>query len=132
MAHEAPLLERLKCLGVRPGDITESFTRSGGSGGQNVNKVSTCVVLVYKPTGLVVRCSEERSQYRNRAKAWESLVHRLEKRQEDRRRQERHEREKARRRERPLSRAAKKRRLEEKRSRSKVKKTRGKKGHWDD
>lgn len=53
-------------LGLKEEDLDEQFTRSGGHGGQNVNKVSTCVVLLHKPSGLVVRCQQERTQGLNR------------------------------------------------------------------
>ena len=53
-------------LGLREEDLDEQFVRSGGAGGQNVNKVSTCVVLVHRPSGLMVRCQQERSQGLNR------------------------------------------------------------------
>jgi hypothetical protein len=57
---------RLAKIGVRPGDLTETFTRSGGAGGQNVNKVATAVLLVHRPSGVSVRCTQERSQGQNR------------------------------------------------------------------
>ncbi|HTB21901.1 MAG TPA: peptide chain release factor-like protein [bacterium] len=53
-------------LGLKEEDLDEQFVRSGGAGGQNVNKVSTCVVLVHRPSGLMVRCQQERSQGLNR------------------------------------------------------------------
>lgn len=72
------LAERYKRLGLREEDIEEKFIRSSGRGGQKVNKVSTCVVLLHRPTGLRVRCEEERSQALNRFKARRMLVERLE------------------------------------------------------
>lgn len=53
-------------LGLKEEDLDEQFIRSGGHGGQNVNKVSTCVVLTHKPSGLIVRCQQERTQGLNR------------------------------------------------------------------
>ncbi len=65
-------------LGIRASDLEESFVRSGGPGGQNVNKVSTCVVLKHVPTGLTVKCQTDRSQAMNRYFARRILVERLE------------------------------------------------------
>ncbi|MBI4355084.1 MAG: peptide chain release factor-like protein [Candidatus Omnitrophica bacterium] len=65
-------------LGIREEDLEESFVRSGGPGGQNVNKVSTCVVLTHRPSGLTVKCQAERSQALNRFLARRILADRLE------------------------------------------------------
>ena len=65
-------------LGIKESDFEESFIRSGGPGGQNVNKVSTCVVLKHLPTGLAVKCQKDRSQAMNRHFARVILVKKLE------------------------------------------------------
>lgn len=72
------LEDRLLGLGVYETDLEERFVRSGGPGGQNVNKVSSCVVLVHLPSGTTVRCQEERSQAMNRFRARQRLAEKLE------------------------------------------------------
>jgi protein subunit release factor B len=75
---ERALLARMGHLGIRGEDLEEHFIRSRGRGGQNVNKVATCVVLKHVPTGIVVRCQQERSQALNRFLARRLLLERLE------------------------------------------------------
>jgi len=72
------LQEAMRRLGVEEADLEERFIRSRGPGGQNVNKVSTCVVLRHRPSGLEVRCQQERSQALNRFLARRLLLSRLE------------------------------------------------------
>ncbi|HDT12991.1 MAG TPA: peptide chain release factor-like protein [Candidatus Aminicenantes bacterium] len=75
---EQALAERLESLGVREEDLVEKFVRSGGRGGQNVNKVATCVYLKHLPTGTEVKCQRERSQALNRFLARRILADKIE------------------------------------------------------
>ena len=65
-------------LGINEADITESFVRSGGAGGQHVNKTSSCVALRHVPSGIEVKCSDSRSQALNRFLAKRRLVEKFE------------------------------------------------------
>ena len=75
---ENELKRRMHQLGVYEKDFKEAFVRSSGPGGQNVNKTSTCVVLRHIPTGLQVKCQQERSQRLNRHKARWIILERIE------------------------------------------------------
>ena len=111
-------------LGVRDVDLEESFARSGGPGGQNVNKVATAVTLRHRPSGVSVTVQDSRSQAMNRKLARERLLDAIEHRQRAARRAQIAAREKERRRKSPRPAALKRKILESKRKRSQLKKQR--------
>jgi protein subunit release factor B len=78
LKKEKSLREMMARLGVREEDIVERFIRAQGPGGQNVNKVSTCVHLRHLPTGIEVKCQKERSQAQNRYLARQILLKKIE------------------------------------------------------
>src|SRR5690349_13628051 len=101
----------MAALGVRESDIEETFVKSGGHGGQNVNKSSTCVMLLHRPTGLQVKCQETRQQGLNRFIARRLLLDKIEELKTGRIAAERARIEKIRRQKRKRSRRAKERML---------------------
>jgi len=72
------VIARLRALGISEDDLDETFVHAGGKGGQNVNKVATCVVLVHRATGTAVKCQRERSQGQNRVVARQILADKIE------------------------------------------------------
>lgn len=112
---EKQLIERMRRLDVREQDLEESFVRSSGPGGQNVNKTSTAVQLVHRPSGTTVRCREARSQGLNRFLARRLLLDRIEARRLGEITAERRRIEKIRRQKRRRSRRAKEKMLANKR-----------------
>ncbi|HEY2143525.1 MAG TPA: peptide chain release factor-like protein [Candidatus Udaeobacter sp.] len=120
------LTERMRRLGICDADLEETFARSSGPGGQNVNKVATAVTLRHRPSGISVTMQDSRSQAVNRKIARTRLLEVMESLDEERHAAEIAEREKARRRKSPRPVALKRRILESKRKRSELKKQRAK------
>lgn len=112
------LYRKMIALGLLERDIEESFVRSGGAGGQHVNKTSSCVQLLHRPTGLVVKCQEDRSQAVNRFLARRLLTEKFEAQILQRKTAERSRQEKVRRQKRRRSRRAKQKMLADKRHQS--------------
>ncbi len=113
-------------LGISEKDLVEKFVRSRGAGGQNVNKVATCVYLKHLPSGIEVKAQRERSQALNRFLARRLLAEKLENRITRKRTEEQKRREKIRRQKRRRSRRAKEKILREKKLQSEKKALRSK------
>ena len=121
---ETALAERMKQLGIRQEDLIEKFIRSGGHGGQNVNKTSTCVYLKHMPTGIEVKCQKERSQALNRFLARRVLADKIENLIQGKLSAEQQRIEKIRRQKRKRSKRAKEKMLAEKHIQAEKKKAR--------
>jgi len=106
--------QRMSALGVRESDLEETFVRSGGAGGQKVNKSSSCVMLLHRATGLRVKCQATRHQAMNRFLARRLLLDKIERLQKGYVRAEQDAAEKIRRQKRKRSRRAKQRMLADK------------------
>ncbi|MFH0888104.1 MAG: peptide chain release factor-like protein [Planctomycetota bacterium] len=131
-SKEDVLRDKMRHLGINESDIEEKFIRSAGPGGQNVNKTSTCVYLKHRPTGIEVKCSEERSQSLNRFLARRRLVNKIEYLTLGRKSDEKKRIEKIRRQKRKRSKRAKEKMLEGKKIRSEKKEIRAYRPHPDE
>ena len=123
MAKDA-LAERMQRLGIRDVELEETFARSRGPGGQNLNKVATAVTLRHRPSGISVTAQDSRLQAMNRRLARERLLDAIESAQEKRRMAEKAKRERDRRRKSPRPARLKRKILESKRKRGELKKQR--------
>ena len=121
---EDALRLRMEELGIHEKDIEEKFIRSSGRGGQNVNKVATCVYLKHLPTNIEVKCQRERTQSLNRFLARRILADKVESRIREKESEEQQRIEKIRRQKRKRSKRAKMKMLEEKRKHSQKKRER--------
>ena len=117
---------RLRDLGLRREDLVEKFIRSAGKGGQNVNKTSTCVYLKHLPTGIEVKCQQERSQAMNRISALGLLAGKIAQAALQVKQARKQAQEKERRRKRPRPARLKERILETKKKVAEKKRLRGK------
>lgn len=124
------IVERMAAAGLRPDDVDERFVRGAGPGGQKINKTSSTVWLRHRPTGIEVRCQQERFQSANRTLAWEELCAKLEAQARAKASEAMDAREAERRRTRQKSRGQKARMIETKKHRAKHKEKRGRVRDW--
>lgn len=123
---ESELIARMASLGIRETDLIERFVKGSGKGGQKVNKTSSCVYVLHKPSGIEIKCQRERSQSLNRFLARRELCNRLEERIKGVQSAHQQAHEKIRRQKRRRSRRQKQRMLQDKHHHSKKKAFRGK------
>ncbi len=122
------LRDRLALLGCDAARIEESFIHSGGAGGQNVNKVATCVQLRYPPKNILLKMQEHRTQASNRLAAWKLLADQLQRARERIAAERRAARELKRRQNAPRPRGIKKQFVELKRRRAQTRSNRNASG----
>ncbi len=115
------LEERMERLGIREEDLVEKFILGSGSGGQKINKTSSCVYLKHLPTGIEVKCQRDRSRELNRIKARRELCDKLEEILFQEKSKKRQAIEKIRRQKRRRSRRAQEKILASKKHRSEIK-----------
>lgn len=123
---EQELRARMAALGIREEDLVEKFIRASGPGGQKVNKTSSAVWLLHRPSGIEVKCSRERSQAMNRFFARRLLCDRLDAVRRGAASEQQQEIERIRRRKRQKTRRQKMRMVADKRHRAGIKALRGK------
>ena len=125
-ARNPVLKMKLEQQGIAFMDIEETFIRSSGPGGQNVNKVATCACLFYRPMGIKVKCQSERTQLMNRIKAWALLLEKITQKNQEAIARQIHLRERKRRQNRKRSAREKEEILQEKKKSSQIKEIRRK------
>lgn len=132
--QDRELRRRMRRAGIFEKDLHETFVHSSGPGGQNINKVATCVVLLHVPTAIQVKCQTSRTQRQNRFQARVILLEKILRRREDQARREQAQREKIKRQKRKRSQKAKETMLEDKRRQGDKKKKRQKvrRDRWQD
>ena len=120
------LAEHMAHLGIREEDLVEKFILGSGSGGQKINKTSSCVYLKHLPSGIEVKCQRGRSRELNRLYARRELCERLEGILFKKKSEKQQEMEKIRRQKRRRSRRSKEKMLAQKKQRSEIKELRKK------
>ena len=128
---QAALEERMAAMGITEDQLVEKFILGSGSGGQKINKTSSCVYLKHLPSGIEVKCQANRSREMNRFQARKEICDELDAIRQGKAEARKNEMEKLRRTNRPLSRRSKQRSVVEKRKTSQKKSMRRSPGRDD-